>query len=69
MHYIKVGKYVPLDYIQIVCTQKCCHKKKYRCMLPLVFHSVHLSEGLLKVTKITDVLARAQLEFFFHRFG
>ena len=34
-------------------------------MLPLVFHSVHLSEGLLKVTKTTDVLARAQLEFFF----
>ena len=28
MHDIKGGKYVPLDYIQIVCTQKCYHIKK-----------------------------------------
>ena len=27
MHDIKGGNYVPLDYIQIVCTQKCCHIK------------------------------------------
>ena len=44
-HDIKGGKYVPYDYIQIVCTQKCSHQKYY-CLLPLVFHSVHLSEGL-----------------------
>ena len=46
MHDIEGGKYVPFDYIQIVCTQKCCHIKKYYCMLPLVSHSVHLSEKL-----------------------
>ena len=42
----KGGKYVPLDYIQSVCTQKCCHMKKYYCNLPLVSHSVQLSEEL-----------------------
>ena len=46
VHDIKGGKYVPLDYIQIVSTQKCCHIKKCYCILPLVSHSVHLSEGL-----------------------
>ena len=64
MHDIKGGKYVPLDYIQIVCTQKCCHIKKYYCMMPLVFHSVYLSEEL-EGKKMTTVLAHGQQELFF----
>ena len=28
MHDFKGGKYVPLDYIHIVCTLKCCHIKR-----------------------------------------
>ena len=32
-----------IDYIQFVCTQKCCHVK---LLFPLVLHSVQLSERL-----------------------
>ena len=47
---------MPLDYIQIVCTQKCCHIKKKFCMLPLVSHSVYLSEGLEGWKKIQKLI-------------